>query len=1110
MHCPSCERDNPVDARFCNGCGTALRLACAQCGRENDEDARFCNGCGAMLGAGDVPSTAPQDYTPRHLAERILTQRAALEGERKLVTVLFTDVKGSMEIAAGVDPEIWHEILDGFFAILTEGVHRFEGTVNQYTGDGIMAIFGAPIAHEDHAQRACWAALHMKDDLREFSRDIKRRHGIGFSTRTGLHSGEVVVGKIGDDLRMDYTAQGHTVGLAARMESLAEPNAIYLTGKTAALVDGYFELDGLGDFDVKGVADPVAVFDLLGVSEARTRFDLSLARGLSRFVGRESDFAFLEAAFERARAGRGQVVGIVGEAGVGKSRLCFEFLEACRLKGLRVFKGSAVSHGSNLPAHPMMQVFRDYFGLSATDDARTAREKLAGRIVLLAPELRDSLSLVFEFFGVTDPERPAPPMDPDVRQRRTAELLSRLVQNEETTVSLVEDLHWFDPASEELLANWVEAIAGSPSLLILNFRPEYRADWMNRSSYHQLGLGPLGREATLELLGDLVGDDDGLRDLCGLIADRTAGSPFFTEEVVRELAERGALVGTRGSYRLSSPVTSIDVPQTVQPLLAARIDRLGEREKHVLQAAAVIGTDFDETLLAAVVGNTSAELRESLALLEEGELVYRSALFPRAEYSFRHPLTQEVAYASQLSETRSRLHRSVADSIEKAAGGEVPALLAFHREAAGQKMAAAEQYAIAAEAVSLSSGVDAVRWFHKVRDLTNGETGPDVIDLRKRAALGIFVAGGWRSGMSADEVAEVYADGLKLGAGDDSYLAALLLAYTPVIGIITGDMDTYYEMGAEADRRAAASGDLELRIGAKAVRYYSSFLTNRVELIPEVARDLIELGRDDPRAGMAFFGLSGAAFGRIVRAGYDMVEGKFESAAQDLREAEAIARDVGSKDDLCHALCSWSFLEESTGSLRDGEARARSATALAEDECSPHTRILNLGALGLALRVREKWADALDVYEKAMRLTESTGTGSEHAADLRIGRAICSFELGQLDVARRLLEEALELIDAQGTEAYRYDAGLLMALVLTAEGDARGGNAEIDALLQSKRMPVEKIMILRHRARLASMAGWPDVERGALQEVVKLASAIGADGHRTAAEAGLAAAAGDD
>ncbi len=424
--------------------------------------------------------------------------------------MLFADVKGSMELAEQLDPEEWHRIIERFFEILTDGVHRFEGTVNQYTGDGIMALFGAPIAHEDHAQRACYAALHLQQELRRYADELRLEHGLNFSVRMGLNSGEVVVGKIGDDLRMDYTAQGHTVGLAARMEQIAEP------GKALAdRAHGEARLRLLRSSEIwvklaiKGLNEPLHVFELEGVGRMRTRLEVSHARGFSKFVGRQSEMAALEAALERAIAGNAQVVGVVAEPGTGKSRLCYEFVERCRAREIPVYEGHGVAHGKAVPLLPILEFLRGYFGITEQDTPRAARDKIAGRMLLLDETLAEGLPLMFDFLGVPDPERPAPPLGPEARQRQLFDVIRRLARARsarEPAVLLFEDLHWFDRASEEFIENLVVEIApGNRTLVLLNFRPEYHAAWMQRSYYQQLPLLPLGPEAITELLGDLLG-----------------------------------------------------------------------------------------------------------------------------------------------------------------------------------------------------------------------------------------------------------------------------------------------------------------------------------------------------------------------------------------------------------------------------------------------------------------------------------------------------------------------------------------------------------------------------------------------------------------------------
>ncbi len=774
-----------------------------------------------MLQRPASPRRSPADYTPKHLADKILQSKSALEGERKQVTVLFADVQGSMELAEQLDPEQWHTILDRFFAILTDGVHRFEGTVNQYTGDGIMALFGAPIAHEDHAQRACYAALHLRDEIARYATEVKREHGVGFSTRMGVNSGEVVVGAIGDDLRMDYTAQGHTVGLAQRMESLAEPNTCFLTDTTAALTRGYFALDNLGEFRVKGVASPVRIHRLTGIGTSRSRFDLSRARGLSRFVGRASDLRTLEDALEQTDAGNGQVVGIMAEAGTGKSRLCFEFLERCRARGMKIYEGRAVAHGRNIPLLPILEVFRSFFGITAQDDDRGAREKIAGRMVLLDQAFSETLPLIFEFLGVADPQRPAPRLDPEARQRQIIAVMRQLIHtvNEpQPTMTMIEDLHWLDPASAEFIENMVDARAGTRNLLLLNFRPEYRAEWMQKSWYRQIPLTPLGRDAIAELLTDLLGTHPSLATLAGPIHARTGGNPFFTEEVVQSLIESGHLEGARGAYKLVTPVDRLEVPATVQAILAARIDRLAEREKRLLQVASVIGKDFAEPLLAAVAGLSASDLKTALATLRRAEFVHEQAIYPVVEYSFKHPLTQEVALGSQLKERRRKVHAAVARAIEQQDAehlDERAALLAQHWEEAGDALNAARWHRRAAEWVGRTDIMAATRHWGRVRTLLR-----ELRNDAEAAALGIsactqLLNWSWRVGTLPDENRALLEEGRahSITLGDRRAEIYLRMAYNRTL-CADGDVAQYLQSTIDGHKAALDIDDIGVQANA--------------------------------------------------------------------------------------------------------------------------------------------------------------------------------------------------------------------------------------------------------------------------------------------------------
>ncbi len=689
-------------------CGTPLERACAGCGAELPPRAKFCSECGRA--AGDDAPGAPsrpdlRASVPQHLAEKILRSKSALEGERKQVTILFADVSGSMALADQVEVEDWHHILNDFFVLLSHGVHRFEGTVAQYAGDGIMAIFGAPIAHEDHAQRACYAALTIIEEMSTFADDVRRRHGLNFSVRIGINSGEVIVGAIGDDLRMDYTAQGNTVGLAARVEALAAPGSAYMTENTAALVRGYLALADLGEFSLKNVRDPMRIWRLEGVGTAKSRLDLSRARGLSRFVGRRSEIAKLEDALAKAKRGERQVIGVIGEAGAGKSRLCFEFMERARREGIANYEAHCVPHGNMIPFLPALELLRAYTGLTERDDARTQREKVAGRVVLLNPAMAETLPLVFDFMGIADPAHPPPALEPEVRTRVLFEHLKLLldaVASVNPSVVLWDDLHWIDGGSDGFLAEYIELTAGMPVLVLANSRPGYRAAWMDEPYYTEVAVGPLRDDEIRELIGERLGSDASVADLSNRIAERTGGNPFFIEEVVRGLAESGALWGDPGRYVLVNPNAELAIPPTVQAVLAGRMDKLAEHDKNLLQTAAVIGKRFELDLLKKVSGARDEVLAAGLDRLSEGGFVGVVESYPHDVYAFQHPLTQEVAYRTQLGETRAALHRRVAEELDQVCTcgdgrDDTAALLAHHWEGAGDMLQAVSWRKKAAE-----------------------------------------------------------------------------------------------------------------------------------------------------------------------------------------------------------------------------------------------------------------------------------------------------------------------------------------------------------------------------------------------------------------------------
>jgi predicted ATPase len=509
----------------------------------------------------------------------------------------------------------------------------------------------------------------------------------------GLNSGEVVVGKIGDDLRMDYTAQGHCVGLAARAEQLAAPGTVLLTEHTARLIEGFFALADLGIRAMKGVSEAVRLFELRGLGPLRTRLDVSGLRGLSRLIGRETELAWLDGILSRSIDSNGQVIGVVGDAGVGKSRLCLEFITRCRARGVVVYEVHCPAHGATVPWLAIRDLLRSCLAISEDNGLEAIRRSVGQQILSLDERLRDAVPTVLEVLGVSDPA--APDRSPQSLSARLGDFMRpfvRLLSARKPVMLLLDDAHWIDRASDELVREIVASVRGTRMLLLANFRPEYRPAWIGGSHYHQLALAPLGPEASRELLRDLLGSDASLGDLPDRVREHTEGNPFFTEEVVQALAAAGSLVGEHGAYRLTAPIDTLALPATVQSLLAARIDRLGEQAKHVLHAAAVIGKQFDEPLLGEVSCLDARDLDAALRELQEGEFLRWVTLSPRPEYAFKHPLMRDVAYRSQLSERRGRLHAATATALEKLRAerlGEYAALIAHHWEASGMRFEAA-------------------------------------------------------------------------------------------------------------------------------------------------------------------------------------------------------------------------------------------------------------------------------------------------------------------------------------------------------------------------------------------------------------------------------------
>ena len=1052
MQCPRCQHENPASQKFCGACGARLASICPSCGASNPPTQKFCGECGTGLGQTDGAAKygTPQSYTPKHLAEKILTSKAALEGERKQVTVLFADLKGSMELLADRDPEEARKLLDPVLERMMEAVHRYEGTVNQVMGDGIMALFGAPLAHEDHAVRACYAALRMLESVKRYAEGVRREHGITVRIRVGLNSGEVVVRAIGSDLHMDYTAVGQTTHLAARMEQLADPGSILLTPDTLALAEGFVQVTSLGPMAVKGLPAPVEVYELTAVSAVRSRLQAAAARGLSRFVGRDAEIEQLRRALEQARQGQGQVAAIVGEPGVGKSRLVFELTHSHRVEGWLVLEAASVSYGKATSYLPVIDLLRGYFRIGDRDTHRDIREKVTGKILTLDRSLEPILSGLLTLLGVPVEDTQWQALDPSQRRQQTLDALKRLVLREAQIQPLLvvfEDLHWIDSETQAFLNSLVESLPTARLLLLVNYRPEYGHGWGGKTYYTQLRLDMLSHESADELLDALLGPDSSLGPVKTVLARTTAGNPLFLEESVRALVDVKALVGERGAYRLTLPVETIQVPATVQAILAARIDRLPPEEKRLLETASVIGKDFPFAVLQAITGADEEMLRSRLAHLQTAEFVYETSLFPDLEYTFKHALTHEVTYGSLLLERRRTLHARIVDAIEALhrdrVGGDVERLAhhAFH----GELWAPAAEYsrqagtrafmhsANRAASVYIEQALEALKRLPETPSTL--EAG---IDLRFELRNAIAQTGSGYRGLLdhltvAETLARALGDRRRLGRAFD---------YQSNYWRSVGNLEEAITLAGRALAIAAELGDVGLGIAARfhlGMAYHER--GDYCRAADRLMENVMLLGDD---MAQDRFGLAAppAVLSRLYLAWCLAEQGEFQEAIKRADEARHLAEHTARRLDLMYALRSGAFVYLWKGDLELAVSWSEQLLELSRADDLAIGRPTAAAALGYARALSGQLEEARSWLEEALNTSTAMG--------MQVGRALFVAWRSEVLSLQGLVDEAAE--QAQHALAVARDGGCrgqeAWVLRLLGELAVRSGLSNADASMR--------------------------------------------------------------
>jgi class 3 adenylate cyclase/tetratricopeptide (TPR) repeat protein len=978
MKCPRCQHENRSGAKFCEECATPLAGTCSNCGGQLSATAKFCPECAHPV-AGAAPEArfaSPESYTPKHLAERILTSKAALEGERKHVTVLFADLKGSMELLADRDPEEARKILDPVLERMMEAVHRYEGTVNQVMGDGIMALFGAPLAYEDHAVRACYAALRIQESVKRYAEEMRRAEGIPIQIRVGLNSGDVVVRSIGSDLRMDYTAVGQTTHLAARMEQMASPGTILLTPETLALAEGFVQVVSLGQLGVKGLLAPLEAFELTGASPVRSRLQAAALRGLTRFVGRDAEVELLRQALERARRGRGQVVGVVGEPGVGKSRLIWEFTRSYRTRDWLVLTASAASYSKATTYFAVVEALKSYFQVEPRDDARKIREKLTGKLLALDRALAPALPVFLSLLDIPVDDREWTSLSPPERRRQTLDALKRLLLRESQVQPLVlvfEDLHWIDSETQALLDGLIESVPTARIFLLMSYRPEYTHAWGSKTYFQQLRLDVLPAATADELLDALVGREAGLGALKNRLIERTEGNPFFLEEAVRALVETEMLVGERGDYRLAGPVRSLQLPATAQAILAARIDRLPPLDKRLLQAAAVVGKDVPFVLLQSIADEAEEELRAVLARLQAAEFLYETQLFPDLEYTFKHTLTHEVAYGSLLGERRHALHATLVMAHERIYAGRLTEHLErlVHHATRGEIWDKAVVYARQAgtRAATRSAYREAAACFEQALSALaklpeSRDTLEQAIDLRCELRNALFPLDEQTRLFDHLREAEVVAEQL----GDRPRLGRIA-NYLCISFAMVGDHDRAIEAGQRALTLATASGAFEIQVVAQTYLGVAYTAVGHFRLALDFSRRVMELLTGEQR--FAFFG-----------------QGNLPAV-------------------VCRVFVIWTLAE--LGGFAEGRDVGEDAVEIAEAVERPYSLATALIVIGLLHRRQGEVAEAIPTLERALALCRSANIARFFPRIASI--LVAAYALaGRAAEARPLLDQMLERV----------------------------------------------------------------------------------------------------
>jgi predicted ATPase/class 3 adenylate cyclase len=1023
-------------------------MRCAKCGSDNPDSKRFCGDCGTALAR--APTAQAQSDNSNSSASGFSVQAALLpEGERKTVTALFADLKGSTELMADLDPEEARAIIDPALRIMIDAVRRYEGYVVQSTGDGIFALFGAPVAHEDHPQRALLAALLMQQQLLEHGRRRSATGAAALEARVGINTGEVVVRSVETGGRVEYTPIGHTANLASRLQTVAAAGSIAVSEETRKLVEGYFELRPLGPIAMRGITEPTTVYEVAGLGSLRSHFELSTRRGLTRFVGREFELQRMRHALELAIGGHGQIVAVMADAGTGKSRLFYEF-NAAIPPACKVLRAYSVSHGKASAWLPVLELLRAYFGIQDVVDAASRRAKIAAVLDALDPELQDTLPYLFGLLGVVEGPDPIAQMDPQIKRGRTLDAIKRIILRETLNQPLVvvfEDLHWIDNQTQVLLDLLADNVADARVLLLTNYRPEYSNQWSGRSYYTQLRLNPLIGENAEAMLTSLLGDSVELRPLKRLIADRTGGNPFFIEEMVQTLLDQGALV-RNGAVKVARPLSQLRLPPTVQGILAARIDRLPSDQKDLLQVMAVIGRESPLSLIRHIVSATDASLAGMLAELRAAEFIFDRPGAASTEHVFKHALTQEVAYSSLLIERRKLLHESAGQALEAVFAAQMEdhlSQLAHHYSLSDNLDKAVEYLGRAGQqAMQRSAHADAVASLSAAIELL--QKLPDTADRAQRElplqlALGpaFIVLKGW----VAPETERAFSRALEIcesmGDPPDLYFALYGL-YT--MYHVRGDYSAARERANQLLQRAQLANDPTLLVAAHSAVGQTSLHTGELLLAMKHLELVLSLYDEERDSKL------------VVQTGSDIKQGAFshegwtlwllgypDQAVEKGNQAMVAAQENSYPNKVAGAEFFATIVRVYRREPRLVQEMAERVTALSFQHGLGAWLLFSPNHRGWAIAQQGRYEEGIELMQQAQAIA--------HAAGADIGRTDTLCELvdaytrvGRLDDALSTVTVALAAVEAQEERYYEAEIYRLKGeLLLLKQSDANAVEA---------------------------------------------------------------------